>query len=126
EGRELDALRREGGGRACDQLMSEDHRKDGGRARYRAAPTLDRDDRVLDRGAGVDDGVGGVGEALARRVGRRLVEIDLGGDRDDEDAALLRIEGRVDAGRIAAAMAIDDDRIAGIERLVVEELVDVV
>nr|WP_246591115.1 hypothetical protein [Aminobacter anthyllidis] len=52
-------------------------------------------------------------------LSRRLVEIVLAGDGDDEQSALLGMERSVDGRGIAAAMAVDDDRIAGIERLVV-------
>jgi hypothetical protein len=102
------------------------HRQDGRRAGHRAAPAFHRNDGVLDRRAGVDDEIGGIGQTLAGRMRGRLVEIILAGDGDDEQAALLGVEGGFDAGRIASAVPEDDDRIAFVERLVVEEFFGVV
>ena len=54
-----------------------------------------------------------------------LVEIGLGGDGDDSEPALLRIDRGIDAGGVAAAMAEGDDAVAGIERLMIEKLLGV-
>ena len=69
--------------------------------------------------------IGDVAEALARRVRRRLVEVRRRRHGDDEQAALLGVQGGVDAGGVAPGVAVHDETVAGVERLMGEELVDV-
>jgi len=69
------------------------------------------------------DDVRSVREALARGMGRRLVEVGLGGDGDDlQSAPSWRRAPYRCLRRLRAAMPEDDNAVAGIERLVIQEL----
>jgi hypothetical protein len=89
--------------------VGHDHGKHRRRSGQWAAPPLYRNDGVLDRRAGIDYEIGGIGQTLARRMRGRLVEIVLAGDGDNEKSALFGIEGGLNAWGIAAAVPEDDD-----------------
>lgn len=126
EGGQRDARVGQSCRRPGQEFVGDRARDDGGGGSERRMPPGDRHDGVSARHPGVQDVVADLGQPPAARVRGREVGVGQRRDGYRDETPLGGVLGGLDGRSIASAVRVDEQDIAGVERLVGEVVLDVV